>query len=171
MMKTNFSVDLAIFLLFLVGFEPALTGNPVHEWLNLAFAGALLVHLLLHWDWLEKMVCRKGLPASHDSRLNFYLDLMLFPVIVMMVISGLMISNSILASPGNVASRHTVWHELHSGFGNVLLLLAGLHVALHWQWITHAWKRCLIAPWRAVFGYRGPTPATGNPSLSGTEIG
>jgi hypothetical protein len=171
MTRTNFWIDLAIFLFFLVGFEPAFTGNAFHEWLNLAFAGTLIVHLLLHWEWMAKMLRHKGCVMYRDSRLNFLIDLLLFVVFVMMVLSGLMISRYILASPGDVAPRHSVWRELHSLFSNLLLLLAGLHIALHWQWIAHAWRHCLIAPWKAGSSFNRTTPASGNPGLSGTGIG
>jgi hypothetical protein len=145
--KENFSVDVAIFLLFLIGFEPALTGNAVHEWLNLVFAGTMLLHLLMHWDWLADVVTRRKLQrVSRIKHLNFYLDLFLFIVFVMMILSGLMISRSVLASSGSIAPRHTVWRELHSGFGNVLLLLVGLHFALHWKWIVYACTRYRIMP-------------------------
>ena len=56
--KTNLYVDIAILVGFLVAYEPALTGVAVHEWLSLAFASAVILHLLLHWDWVVQVTLK-----------------------------------------------------------------------------------------------------------------
>ncbi len=157
-MRANLPIDITIFVLFLVGFEPALTGNAVHEWLNLLFAGIVLLHLLLHGKWLEFMTRRLRRRMSFAYWSNYFLDWLLLIVFVMVVLSGLMISKSVLAAPGRVASPRSVWHELHSGCANFLLVLVGVHFALHWEWIVNACARCLAIPLRRQSGTR---PAIG----------
>ncbi len=147
-MKTNLPVNAVIFLIFLIGFEPALTGNAAHEWLNLAFTAALVVHLLMHWDWMTAMLRRKLRTMSRSLRLNLFLNLALFVVLVMMILSGVMISRKVMAAFRVASPTHTFWHELHSGFGNVLLVLIGLHFALHWKWIVHACTSFAPVTWR-----------------------
>ncbi len=46
------SFDAGLFLLFVILLSPRLTGLPVHEWLGIALAGPVLLHLLLSWRWL-----------------------------------------------------------------------------------------------------------------------
>jgi hypothetical protein len=53
--KTNLTLDIIIFTAFLVVSNPSLTGLTVHEWLTLAFAAAIVTHLLFHWNWLVTM--------------------------------------------------------------------------------------------------------------------
>jgi hypothetical protein len=48
--KTNLTLDIAIFGAFLTASNPALTGLPIHEWLSAALAATLLVHLLFHLE-------------------------------------------------------------------------------------------------------------------------
>jgi hypothetical protein len=144
--KTNLFVDLAIFAGFLVAFEPSLTGIEVHEWFSLAFAGALIVHLLLHWDWVVKVTIQFFRKLFHTSRLNYLINLGLLVAFVAIMLSGLMISRSFLAVLGIQAAGSSVWRHLHSLSSNLALLLIGLHVALHWKWVVHAIKRYLFKP-------------------------
>ena len=50
--KNNLILDITIFAAFLAIASPKLTGNTIHEWLALALAAAIVVHLLFHWKWL-----------------------------------------------------------------------------------------------------------------------
>jgi hypothetical protein len=141
-MKANFVVDAVIFLFFLIGFEPDLTGNAIHEWLNLCLAATIVVHLVLHWDWTAALLRRPFGRMSRKLRIDSAIDLLLFVTFVILMLSGLMISKSILGVPGAEPSRHSIWQELHSASGSILLLLVGMHFALHWKWIIHAWNYC-----------------------------
>ena len=156
-MKTNFWIDVTIFVLFLIGFEPGLTGNAVHEWLNLVLALTALLHLLLHGNWLTLMTRRQLLPMSGTLRLKYWINVLLALSFVMIILSGLMISRTLVAGNGNILPRHSVWHELHSGFGNFFLFLVAVHFALHWRWTVHAWTRVVSVPRRSRF--RSPRAA------------
>jgi cytochrome b561 len=147
-MKSNLGIAFVIFTLFLVGYEPALTGSYVHEWLNLTFAFAILVHLAMHWDWLAAVARRLVRRTPPAVRFNYILGLLLLIVFVMMILSGLMISRSALAAFGYVPPQRSVWRELHSAFSNIWLFLIALHIAMHWDWIAHACRRYLAAPRR-----------------------
>jgi len=151
-MKTNLIINFAIFSLLLIGLEPALTGNAVHEWLNLTLGTLMLVHLLTHWDWIVAMLRRQAREMSGILRINFILNLILFVTFVMMILSGLMISRTVVSSFGYVAPSRSVWNELHSVFGNVLLLLVASHIGLHWNWIVHACRRYIFSPSKSQLG-------------------
>jgi hypothetical protein len=149
--KKNFWIDVTIFILFLIGFEPGLTGNAMHEWLNLVLALAALLHLLLHGNWVTLMTRRLYRPMSGRLRLNYWINVLLALSFVMIILSGLMISRTLLAGHGDVLPRHSVWHELHSGFSNFFLFLVAGHFALHWRWTVHAWTCIVSVPLRSRF--------------------
>jgi len=145
-LKTNLYVDTAILAGFLVAYEPRLTGASIHEWLSLALASALIVHLLLHWEWIVQVTLRFFRQLFHASRLNYILNLALLIDFVMIFLSGLMISRSILPTFGVQLANNPAWRFLHSSSADFSILLIGLHLALHWKWILSALKRYIFIP-------------------------
>jgi hypothetical protein len=158
-LKTNLYVDIAIFCAFLVAFEPSLTGFPVHEWLSLAFAGAMLVHLLLHWDWVVMVTSRFFRKLFHSSRLNYILDALLLIMFITVMLSGIMISRSVLPAIGIQGAADPTWRFLHSSSADFLLLLVGLHFALHWKWVVSACTHYIISPLKQRLEPRQAQPA------------
>jgi ABC-type transport system involved in cytochrome bd biosynthesis fused ATPase/permease subunit len=78
----------------------SLTGLSVHEWLALAFAGVLLVHLLLQWPWIATRTLRLLAPRARRGRANYLLNLGLFIAMVATIASGIMISEVALPAVG-----------------------------------------------------------------------
>jgi hypothetical protein len=144
--KTNLYVDIAILVGFLVAYEPALTGVAVHEWLSLAFASAIVLHLLLHWDWVVQVTLKFFRKLFRSSRLNYVLNLALLIDFVLIMLSGLLISRSVLPALGLQVASNPAWRFLHSSAADFSLLLLGLHLALHWRWILSTTKRYLFSP-------------------------
>ena len=65
--KTNLILDITIFTAFFVIANPSLTGM---EWLALAFAAAIVTHLLFHWNWLVTVTKQFFKKLFHQSRLK-----------------------------------------------------------------------------------------------------
>ena len=163
--KTNLFVDIAILVGFLVAYQPSLTGNTVHEWFTLAFSSVLIVHLLLHWDWVLSVTRRFFLKLFHSSRLNYILNLALLVDFVTIMLSGVMISKSVLATLGLQAANNPTWRFLHSSAADISLILIGLHIALHWKWILSTIKRYIFNSPR-----RQPVSKGLQPSLVAAKI-
>ncbi len=123
---------------FLVAFEPNLTGISIHEWLSVALALTLILHAALHWDWVIKIAMRFLRKRSHTSRLNFAVDALPFAAFVLAMLSGILISRSVLAVLGIQLTASPTWRFLHSWSADASLILTGLHFALHWKWIVNA---------------------------------
>jgi hypothetical protein len=156
--KINLWVDAAIFTGFLVAFEPALTGLPLHEWVSLALAAAILVHLALHWDWVVKVTIRFFRRLFHSSRLNYLVDVVLLVAMVGLMLSGILISRSILPVLGIQLSASPAWRFLHSALADLALIMVGLHFALHWKWILNTGNRYILQPVKSLFPNRPSQP-------------
>ena len=144
--KTNLFVDIVIFLGFLVASQPALTGTTIHEWFALSFAAVAITHLLLHWDWIVNITKTFFQKLIHESRLNYVLNTLLFTAMTAAMLSGIMISKSVLATFGIVLDAGQAWRGIHSLSANLSLLLVGLHFAMHWKWIVNSVQRYIIVP-------------------------
>ncbi len=144
--KINLAVDGGIFLGFLAAGAPHFTGMMVHEWLGLAFGAALITHLLLHWQWLVAVTRRFLSGAPRQARLNYLLNLLLFIDVTLIIYSGLMISRVALPALGLSLEAGGAWWGIHDLTANLSLVLVGLHLALHWQWLVKAIKRYVVQP-------------------------
>ncbi len=158
--KTNLFVDSVILVGFLVAFEPLLTGIAIHEWLSLALAATLMVHLVLHWEWVLNVAARFLRKWFHESRLNFIVDTALFIAFVLVMLSGILISRSILGLLGIQLAASPAWRTLHSLSADASLYLTGLHFALHWKWIASTINRFVVAPLGRLFQ---PRPLLSDP--------
>src|SRR5262245_26809722 len=91
--KINLAVDSGIFLGFLVAEAPHFTGMAIHEWLGIAFGAAIIVHLLLHWQWIVAITKRFFSDIPRQARLNYLLNTLLFIDIYLVKYSGLVVSS------------------------------------------------------------------------------
>lgn len=151
MSKTKLALDFGIFAAFLVAMEPNLTGESLHEWLAVALAATLVVHLLMHWEWILCVGKTFFVKLFHTSRLKFFVDVLLFLAFNLMMLSGLLISRSVLPALGINISGGFAWRSLHSLSANISLGLVALHFALNWSWVVGAVKRYILAPISRLF--------------------
>jgi len=136
-LKKNLLIDLVASISLLLVMDPRLTGIAVHEWLSVAFASVLAVHLLLHWTWLETAV-KRFIRAAGLTRFKFVLTAFFLIGFTVAMLSGFMVSESILELLGARRSANMTWREVHEISSNLTLLLVGIHVALDWGWIKNA---------------------------------
>jgi hypothetical protein len=142
---TKLFLDLGTFTALLIASAPHFTGDTIHEWLGVALSGAIVVHLLLNWNWVVGITSRLFTKVPKGQRFNYFLNWGLFASGIMIVLSGLMISKTVVPFFGLSLPQNMSWKELHSLFTNITMVLMGLHVAVHWSWIVSMFKR-LFAP-------------------------
>lgn len=152
--KTKLAIDLVIFTVFLIAMDPHSSGIAVHEWLTTAALAALVLHLLLSWEWITQTTRRFLGKTSSQARINYVLNWLLFIDGTVIMLSGFMISESLLPVLGITLPRNFTWRSLHDLSANLFLLLLGLHTALHWNWIVDAFKRYVFSPVREIFSRR-----------------
>lgn len=137
-------IDVGIFIAFLLVMEPRLTGITIHEWLSVAGSAAFIVHLLLNWNWIVEITRRFFGKVSGQARVNYVLNWLLFIDGVLIMLSGLLISEVVLPAFGMRLEMGFFWRRLHSLTADAFVLILGLHIALHWRWIISTTKRCLL---------------------------
>jgi hypothetical protein len=134
--RSNLVVDVGIGTAFLVAANPPLTGLAIHEWLGLAFAATLVVHLVLHWEWLVTATRSLFVRQGRGKRLNYAVDACLFVALTAVTLSGLLISKHVLAALGLPSQPGRAWQGIHSLAANVSIAALGVHLGLHWNWLA-----------------------------------
>ena len=74
------------------------------------------------------------------------LNVLFFIDTVIILFTGLMISEVVLPVLGITVAYTPVYFTLHSLAADIAVLITGLHVALHWKWTVKAVQRFVIAP-------------------------
>lgn len=131
----EFWLDLLLFLLVLLLLAPRLTGLPAHEWLGLGLAPLIILHLLFSWRWISTATRRIGRPMPARFRVNYLINVTLFILMMLVIVSGVVISRVALPRLGVTVLEDRSWRALHNLTLNWLCLLTGLHVALNWEWL------------------------------------
>jgi hypothetical protein len=149
--KINLILDIVIFAAFLVVDDPALTGMTIHEWLALALAATIVTHLLFHWNWLVALSRKFFKNLFHQSLLNYLVDALFFISLTAAMLSGLLISKSVMQTLGFQMNGNHAWESIHKLVADLSLLMLGLHFALHFKWVVTNLKRYFVTPLVRLF--------------------
>lgn len=144
--KINLTLDLSILAAFLVVTNPALTGIAIHEWLAAGFAAAIVTHLLFHWTWVVTMTKQFFKKLFHSSRLNYLVNSLFFVALTSTIMSGLLISKSLLPTLGIQLSASHAWRTIHTLSADASLVMLGIHFGLHFKWVLAHLKRYIASP-------------------------
>ena len=139
-------LDISTFVAFLIAMDPRTSGVAIHEWLTIALGATVVVHLLLNWNWIVEVTKRlfakgKGL---NGARTNYILNWLLFIDGILIMLSGIMISETVVPAFGLSLPLNFAWRSLHDLSANISLILMGLHITLHWSWIVSTFKRMVL---------------------------
>jgi Domain of unknown function (DUF4405) len=136
----KFCLDLFLLLTFIVLVSPKLSGIPVHEWLGILIGLPVLFHLLYSWSWITNNG-KRLLKADGRTRVNFFLNIVLFILIAIQIVSGVVISMVILPVIGIRTIDDYAWRTLHNMTSTWLLYVVGLHLSINWKWIYNTGRR------------------------------
>ena len=152
--KKKLTLDLTMFGAFLVVSNPHLTGMTVHEWLGVALIGALIAHMLFNWEWIVNVGRTFFKKLWHQSRLNFVVNTLFFIAMTGTLFSGLLISESVLATFGIHLDVSRSWKSIHVLLSDASVILLGVHFALHLKWVVTNIGRYMVNPIRGLFQRR-----------------
>lgn len=153
---TKLLVDTLAFIGFLIVMDPHSTGIAIHEWLSLAGIGAILIHLLLNWNWIVEITRRFFKKIAGRSRLSYILNIALFVDMTLVMFTGIMISEVAIPSLGIGLQQSFAWRTLHSTAADLFIPILGLHLALHWSWLVSTIKRYVFQPIASFFTAKRP---------------
>ena len=126
--KATFALDIAAAVLATVAVLPQITGIAAHEWLGLVALAAFLLHLTASLNALSSLL-KAARFGSALAVARIVLDAALF--IAVCVVSGVLISATVLPMFGLFAPGYFIWNPLHAASAKILLALVLVHVASH----------------------------------------
>ena len=134
-------LDAAIFFGFWIAYNAHATGRTIHEWFGMAFAAALLVHLVIGWRWVVNIAMRLFEKLPNMTRIGFLLNAALLIDFGMITYTGLAMSHAVLPALGLTGTAGREMRHTHELYSNLAIALVLAHVALHWKWIVGVVRR------------------------------
>ncbi len=145
-MKKNYArliLDILMALVFVLLFNHRILGGMAfHEIAGLTLGLAFIIHLIFNRAWIHKVTAAlfgKGVPAK--TRISWILDLVLVIDMFLMILCGIGISKFLvpdLIPDGGFFNKGT-----HVALAHIALILMGLHLGLHWDWVMATVKKVL----------------------------
>lgn len=136
------------------------TWDDLHTWGGVSMIITAVVHLAIHWGWVQMMGRRvwriargEQLNFSRGARVNVAIDLAVALGFLVAAVSGITLlfmprgyqgGSNPGWDPGFLFSR-TTWDMLHTWGSVVMVIAAVLHFAIHWRWISNVTRRCWSA--------------------------
>jgi hypothetical protein len=137
-------LDLVVLAFFIVINIPGTTGITGHEWVSFIFALPFLIHLTLNWKWIVSVFSRLFNKLPGETRFNQIWDSILFLMMIFVSFSGAVLSESVLPTLGIHLTIDPFWRSLHTSMANLLILMFGVHLTMHWKWIVSNFRRYVL---------------------------
>jgi hypothetical protein len=124
---------------------------PIQAWyLTHEICGGLMLvisalHLILHWDWIKAVLLSRKARLADGVCRNRATDLWLFVTAAPCTLAGVMFWPLPGIWPATLGLLQHKWRELHNWSGTLMVMILGIHLALHWKWIVSAVRGLLPA--------------------------
>ena len=124
----------------------------VHQWVGLGMLVGAGAHIALHWKWIVCAADRFFKKLTHQARINFTLDSLLFAAFFLTSLSGLLAwlalsgggyrgGRNLLPDASLLGLTRNAWNDLHLWAGVAMMGILVVHLALHWQWVMCVIRR------------------------------
>ena len=139
-------LDACMLSLLVLMYQKRVISMHFHEVGGLILFGVFLFHNGLNWKWVKAVsskIFQRGLPPR--SRVSWLVNVLLFISMAATVITGLLISKTL---PTAIQGAYLVkpWHYFAAASA---LILAGIHLGLHWKYLRSVLLSKLPLPQRA----------------------
>ena len=119
-------LDTAILIIFILLLSPRMTGLALHEVLGFIFFIPIIIHLLIAWPWIQNATLKFFKTANRRTRFNFFLNTILFILVITELVSGFTISQVVLPNLGINTINDRTWRSVHNLPLNFVVLFTGL---------------------------------------------
>lgn len=140
----KFVLDIGMTIVFVLMYSKIAISLTFHEIGGLALLSTFLFHILINWKWVvvvTKKLSSKDIPVK--TKLSYLINILLLLSFVLIGISGIMISKIVfhISSFGSLP-----WKAIHYSCSALALILVGIHLGLHKQFITNMLTKVISLP-------------------------
>ncbi|MBR1396556.1 MAG: DUF4405 domain-containing protein [Selenomonadaceae bacterium] len=130
----RFYLNIVLLILFLLIMSFHFIPKVLHEVLGLLVLPVIIVHCF--WNW---KAFKSSLRGNLKKKLSAIIDIILLLCMVIIISTGICISNHLFNGMIDIKfQRNIIIHQLHVSVPFLFMILAGIHLGLHWQGM---WQR------------------------------
>lgn len=139
--KVRIFLDLLMIIVFALLYNKmVIWGLAFHEIAGLAIGAVFIVHIILSWTWVKQMTLHLFNQAiAFKSRIVYLVDWLVLLSMSYVLASGILISKIIF--PNLSVGDPRYFTRTHISIAYLTLLLIGIHLGLHWDWVMRTFNR------------------------------
>jgi hypothetical protein len=131
-----------IFLFLILMDDNSFLGIWFHEIAGLTICLFYILHKALNWSWIKETTKKIIGKIPAKRRVNYIIDIMLLVGFTLIIMSGMAIAKTIEFSwLGFFRDHQMIYRSMHTSVSMIVLILVGIHIDLHWEWVTARFKR------------------------------
>lgn len=143
MNKRKILLDIIMIILMIILMNLKIVGLKLHEMIGISIALLFIIHKIINYKVLKSMknlFLKNKLKAK--SKIMFILDIILFILVVLSIITGIMISKVLFSIP---LIKRDLFITLHHFFSWWSFILISIHLGIHLDiFINYLKKKILI---------------------------
>ena len=133
-------LDIAMIVILALLYNSHVAAMSFHEIAGIGLFGLFAIHCLINLKWIiaiSKRFFSKSL--SFKIRIGYIVNLFLAVTFIFEIISGICTSQVLFPA----GSHSGVWRGIHHFCGAVSIVLVGVHLGLHWSFVTGMIKKAI----------------------------
>lgn len=137
-------LDISMVIVLVLMYSKRAINMSFHEIGGLILLGVFLIHILINWKWVvtvTKKLFSKSVPFK--TKFGYVLNIFLFISFALIGISGIFISKVVFHVSLNSGIN---WKIIHYTASACALVFIGIHMGLHYSFITGMFKKILPMP-------------------------
>lgn len=139
------SLDCVMAVILVLLYNSHVFALAFHEIAGLFIFCLFVIHVLLNRKWVTSITSKLfNKTLSPRVRIGYAVDLLLLISFVMIIISGILISQVLF--PSLAMGKDSPWRNIHQFTAAVALILVGIHLGLHWGFISGMFKKMVKLP-------------------------
>ena len=132
MNRIKFALDIILLVLLLLMYKKDVLGISFHELGGILLCGLFIIHKLLNIKWIIATTGRLfSKKISRRLKLNWLIDVLQLLCFTYILVSGIFISKVLFDG----TRGGSVFKTGHYAISALALVLVGLHIGLHYEWI------------------------------------
>jgi hypothetical protein len=139
------SLDIIMTVILVLLYNSHVFSIAFHEIAGLFIGGLFIIHCLLNKKWIVAITTKFFSKAlAPRVRFGYIINFLLLITFCLLIVSGILTSQVVF--PKIAVGKSSPWQYVHQSCAEISIILVGVHIGLHWGFISGMFKRVIKIP-------------------------